>query len=318
MPLNWASSLDQLWQTPGMAPALAMGAALFFAIVLIVVAVRASKTVANGALVLIALASTATMGYMQFRGGQAADAPVIASPGSRPPLSIAALACLDGMAGDGVEAACERVLFSSPDMTAAAVSYTAAQLSRLTPADAMTSKNQTVDGTTLRRTLERDRFGLVAQVLTIRDGCTPTACPVFKIFSDSSRVAQNMNDRTYESTIGRYALAWAGAGTTPPGASPTSPSLASASAAPAANPTTPARPSNIDFPSAASTPPVNIMIGEVPSSPTLPAARTPANAANASNPPPKQAPKKQVAAKQKAPVQLAPQQQPADDGSDEN
>jgi hypothetical protein len=313
MPLNWASSLDQLWQTPGMASALALGAVLFFAIVLIVVAVRASKTVANVALVLIALTSTAVMVYLQFRGGQGTDTPVVASQGARAPLSIAALACLDGMAGDGVEAACERVLFSSPDMTAAAVSYTASQLSRLTPADAMTSKNQTVDGTTLRRTLERDRFGLVAQVLTIRDGCTPTACPIFKIFSDSSRVAANMNDRTYESTIGRYALSWAGAGTTPPSASSSAPSLAAASVPPAANPTTPARPSNIDFPSAASTPPVNIMIGEVPSSPTLPAART---AAPASNPPPKQAPKKQVAAKPKAaPVQLAPQ--PADNGGDD-
>src|SRR5215475_3959481 len=36
------------------------------------------------------------------------------------------LACLDAIAGDAVESACERVLFASPEMTAAAVSYVSA------------------------------------------------------------------------------------------------------------------------------------------------------------------------------------------------
>ena len=42
-----------------------------------------------------------------------------------------ALACLDTIAGETVENACEKALFASPEATAAAVSYVAAQLSLL-------------------------------------------------------------------------------------------------------------------------------------------------------------------------------------------
>ena len=42
-----------------------------------------------------------------------------------------ALGCLDAIAGETVEAACEKALFASPEATAAAVSYVAAQLSLL-------------------------------------------------------------------------------------------------------------------------------------------------------------------------------------------
>ncbi len=45
-----------------------------------------------------------------------------------------ALACLDGIAGEGVEEACEKAIFGSPESAAAAVSYVAAQLSLLTAA----------------------------------------------------------------------------------------------------------------------------------------------------------------------------------------
>ena len=41
---------------------------------------------------------------------------------------------LDPIAGDTVEVACEKVLFASPEATAAAVSYVAAQLSILASA----------------------------------------------------------------------------------------------------------------------------------------------------------------------------------------
>ena len=53
--LKWASSLDQLWQTPGLVSLLTIGAAAFFAIILFIVALRADKTFANGVLVLVTL-----------------------------------------------------------------------------------------------------------------------------------------------------------------------------------------------------------------------------------------------------------------------
>src|SRR5713226_7195404 len=42
-----------------------------------------------------------------------------------------ALACLDALAGETVEDACEKAIFANPEATAAAVSYVAAQLSLL-------------------------------------------------------------------------------------------------------------------------------------------------------------------------------------------
>jgi hypothetical protein len=99
----------------------------------------------------------------------------------------------------------------------------------------------------LRRTLERDRYGLVARVLMVRDHCTETDCAVFALLSDVSLIKSNMHDRLYDTTINRYASAWIAAG-------PASPVATAAVAA--------TKPSTIDFPSSASIPPVNIMSSE--------------------------------------------------------
>src|SRR5262249_2707859 len=45
-----------------------------------------------------------------------------------------ALGCLEGMAGEQVEIACERAIFATPDTVAAAVTHVAAQISLLTDA----------------------------------------------------------------------------------------------------------------------------------------------------------------------------------------
>src|SRR5262245_41844677 len=79
-----------------------------------------------------------------------------------------ALACLNGMAGDVVEDACEKVLFQSPEATAAAVSYAATQLALLADlaqhARRSGARVPTALGN-LRRVIEADRYGLVARVL---------------------------------------------------------------------------------------------------------------------------------------------------------
>ncbi len=87
------------------------------------------------------------------------------------------LACLDAIAGETVEAACEKVLFGSPDVTAAAVSYVAAQLSLLASAGSKGGSSPAI--ATLRRAVEADRFGFVAHVLAARDRCTPDQCGAF-------------------------------------------------------------------------------------------------------------------------------------------
>jgi hypothetical protein len=63
--------------------------------------------------------------------------------------------------------------------------------------------------TNLRRALERDRFGIVAQVLAARDGCTPTQCDAFAMLRDARRVRANMAERRYASMIERHVAGWA-------------------------------------------------------------------------------------------------------------
>lgn len=166
------------------------------------------------------------------------------------------LACLDATAGDAVEDACERALFASPEIVAAAVSYSSARLSLL--ADAMDFANRG-DGSYelamvgLRRSLEIDRFGFTAQALATRDLCTEDRCDALSLFRDPARVIANLREKTFDAYVGRHAVAWSSK-------APALPALVGG-----AGPPPPRQPSalpNIDFPSAASIPPVSIMNNE--------------------------------------------------------
>jgi hypothetical protein len=109
------------------------------------------------------------------------------------------LACLDALAGDAVENSCEKALFATPEATASAVSYVAAQLSLLLAAG--NERARRGDQSTLanlRRSVELDRFGIVAHVLVMRDGCTPAQCDAFALMHDASRVSLNMAGHTYD------------------------------------------------------------------------------------------------------------------------
>ena len=174
-----------------------------------------------------------------------------------------ALACLDAIAGETVEQACERALFASPEATAAAVSYVAAQLSLLASAGDRTRRaSPTPEIANLRRALEADRFGIVAHVLAARDGCTPERCGTFALLQDTSRIGANLMARTFEARVKSHSASW-----------PPADGRAVASNPPAGA-TTPAAPgvaakvpNNLFFPSAASIPPVNIMTAEPPAPP---------------------------------------------------
>lgn len=300
----------------------AFGGLLLTLIVLVALA-KGSKTLANVVLALISLGAigAGVLAYqgVLFSGGgmRAASSAMSASDMPRP--SHPALACLDGMAGELVEAACARAIFSSPELTAAALSYTAAQLTTLSEAGAR-GHAESADTFVLRKALEADRYGLVARVLETRDNCSLTRCEAFSYLSNSSNVARNLKEQTYQATIARHAGAWGVA----------SPALAAAPPATAA-PGAPSSgtPSNIEFPGASSIPPVSIMNNEPGAAnaaeSSLPAKRVapvPARkpAANAQSPnaqsangQAKPAPKPQAARpaapKQAAPIQIAPADQ---------
>ena len=187
-----------------------------------------------------------------------------AAPGS-------ALACLDAMAGETVEASCEKALFQTPEAMAAAVSYVSAQLALLgdlAQHAARPGASLPPALADLRRAAETDRFGLVARVLAHRDGCTPDACRAFALLSDSSRVAANLGERTYDLYVIRYSAVWPANAKTP----------LAAQAGPSPDATA-GRGAGIFLPSAASIPPVNIMNTE----PALPP-ETPARSATPPSP----------------------------------
>jgi len=232
-----------------------------------------------------------------------------------------ALACLDAGAGGMVEASCEKALFATPEATAAAVTYVAAQLALLTDGTAFVRRDRSYAETLshLRRAVENDRFGLVAHALAVRDGCTPERCRAFALLDDAGRVRANLADRSYDFYVVRHASGWPpiakapGASTTSPVAmvAPRAPAAAPAAAATAsgatvalpasvpaeaANAQASARPPaakppgpNVFFPSAASIPPVSIMDAE-PTTPAPPRAAPTAAAAPAATPTPPRRP----------------------------
>jgi hypothetical protein len=227
--------------------------------------------------------------------------------------SLPALSCLDDLAGDAVAIGCEKALFGAPDTAAAAVAYTAARIDRLTALGeaATAEKSLTLDIKVLRKSLERDRYGLVAQVLVARDGCTQSDCAAFRSLTDQQQVAANMGSHLYDMLVARYAPSW-----NAPAAAPAAmPATAALAGLPQSMPT--GKPTNAEFPSASSTPPVSIMNPEPPTAatrqaaPAANAARAPA-ATSAQAAAPAAAPaaaKKQPAAKRApaaAPVPLAP------------
>jgi hypothetical protein len=254
--MNWAPSLDQIWRSQAFPMWLTLAAAGFFGVITLITLLRAEKSVANGALTVITLLAIGIAVASTLRGPSDSHGSVEnRSSQVTTALSLPALACIDDIAGEAVEQACEKALFGSAESTAAAVNHMAAMLSRLTAlGDAATAqRTMTPEMQALRRAVEHDRYGLVAQVLLARDRCTPTECRVYRSLTDNHQIITNMDEHTYDALVARYAPSW------------NAPQVATALAAPggllgASVPT--GRPTNAEFPSAANTPPVSIMTPE--------------------------------------------------------
>jgi hypothetical protein len=276
----WATSFDHIWRSPSFPMWLPMAAAGFFGLIALISLMRAEKSVANGALTIITLlavgiaVAAAMRGYGPTGRTTQGETRMVSSAGP----SLPALSCVDGFAGDAVLAACEKVLFGSAESTAAAVSYAAAQIARLTVLGDVSGAehSMTPELRALRRTVERDRYGLMAQVFAARDRCTPTQCSGFRSLTDSRQIVANMEQHTYDALVTRYAPSWNSVPANAPMAM-LSPSMATG------------RPTNADFPTAASTPAVSIMtpepgVGAAPAQRAVPPAANaaPSSAANAS------------------------------------
>ena len=310
--MDLTTSLEQFWRSPTFPMWLTLAAAGFFAIVLLVTLLRAERSVANGALTVITLLAIGIAVAATIRGfGPGGSSVSGISPSASITASLPALSCIDDLAGDTALTACEKILFGSPDSVAAAVTYAGARISRLTSLGEVASANShmTPELQALRRSVERDRYGLMAYVLSVRDRCQPADCAVYRSLTDHNQISANMDERIYEAAILRYAPTW--------GASPaTAPTVATlAPSAPTGKPT------NADFPSATSIPAVNIMTPEPPASQRQPTPAVTAQSApgrpvpGASGSPPLASAKKQPSPKPRpaasAPVQLSPASAPA-------
>jgi len=310
----WAAPLDSIWRSPNLPLYLTLATAGFVGIIVLITLLRSERSVANGVLALITLLAITVAGVVTFRGSGTAN--VAQSTEARPVQTATAplpqLACIDELAGDAVLAACEKALFGSAEAVAAAVGYAASQITLLTSLGDVATANQGAgsDMLALRRAVERDRYGLMAYVLTVRDRCTPSACRAFRSLTDSRQIAANMDDRVYEGLVMRYAASW----NAPPAAT------GLIAALPPSVPT--GKPTNAEFPTSASTPAVSIMTPEPPlgaapkpssataAAPASPAAPRAAAAAPPASPPAQAAAKKPPPAPKRpsgaAPVQLAP------------
>ncbi len=307
--MNWAlpASLDQIWRSPSFPMWLTLAAAAFFGLVVLVMVLRADRSVANTTLAVLTLISIAVAGTMVVQGfsGGSRSAPA-AEARYVPPASAALpqLSCIDDLAGDAVLSACEKALFGSAESAAAAVAYAANQITLLISLGDVATANKGAgsDLMALRRAVERDRYGLMAYVLTTRDRCTAQSCPLFRSLTSKNQIAANMDERLYESLVTRYAPSW----NAPPQAA--SGLLAGL---PPSMPT--GKPTNAEFPTSASTPAISIMNPEPPlAAPKPPPAAAaaprpapPAAAAAATTQPAPAAAKKPPPPK-RAPVQLAP------------
>jgi hypothetical protein len=167
---------------------------------------------------------------------------------------LPAMACIEDLSGDTVGQACEKVLFGSAESTAAAVNYASSMLSRLTALGdaAVAQKTMSLEMQAMRRAVEHDRYGLVAQVLLARDRCTPTQCPAYRSLTDNHQIITNMDQHTFDNLVARYLPSW----NAPPLAAATSPLAMLPTSLPTGKPT------SAEFPSAANTPAVSIMTPE--------------------------------------------------------
>jgi hypothetical protein len=171
------------------------------------------------------------------------------------------LACLDAGAGEAIGGACENAIFATPQSTANAAAYVGARLSLLMDAAASAKKTDPDLLNALagaRRAIEIDRYGIAADILVQREGCSADRCAQFAVLQDTTALKAHMRERAFAGYVRRYAQGWSTSeAKNEPAAQQ---SVAEIPHGPATKPVA----NGYDFPSAASIPPVSIMNAEPP------------------------------------------------------
>ena len=108
-----------------------------------------------------------------------------------------ALACLNGMAGEAVEACvlegavCNAGSDGRRYVLRLSATHIVGRCRRVCPS------GFELHGRTgqLRHSAELDRYGIVAHVLAARDACSADHCPIFALLNDASRVSTNLAEQ---------------------------------------------------------------------------------------------------------------------------
>src|SRR5215813_13558114 len=208
---HWAAALDLTGVVA--LPVWAVAAAFTVAVVVAVLAL--GRTAADGRslpavlLVLIAIVGACWWvgDYLASRDRaadeRALDARVF-ELATRAFMPGSALGCLDPLVAETMEDTCEKTIFASPEATAAAISYVAAQLAVLGSAGVHGGHAADPGILALRRALEADRFGIVAHVLAARDSCSSDQCSAFAWLEDTSRIKVHLAERPFEARVKTY------------------------------------------------------------------------------------------------------------------
>jgi hypothetical protein len=279
MPTIDGAFINGLFATPLVLPASVAGALAALFVVFIVIAVRRAASGGGARLLIpltaIAVVAIAVIGILERMATNERMAEQRALLSRHTQLSMSAvtpgsaLACLDGAAGEQIEAACEKAVFADAQSAASAVAYIGARLSLLSDVFAAArhgSPDLQAALASTRRAIELDRYGVAAHVLAERDGCTADRCAAFTMFQDTAALKANLKVHAFDTYVGRYAADWGrkepAADKQPQAGVPATSPVASAG--PESHPTGHPVDSKYDFPSSASIPPVSIMNSEPP------------------------------------------------------
>src|SRR5215510_795808 len=198
------------------APVAGAFAALF--VVMVVLAIRrVTQGYASGIampLLVVAIAGVAVFAILDrlTRSERASEERALLERNSQLSLAAAApgsaLSCLDSLAGEEIESACEKSVFENPQSVARAVGYVSARLSLLADAAGRGNPDMLAALAPTRRAIELDRFGIAAHVLAIRDGCTAEKCAAFAILNDAATLKANFKVHAFDAYVARHAAAW--------------------------------------------------------------------------------------------------------------
>lgn len=117
------------------------------------------------------------------------------------------ISCIDGSKNETLNEACEKLLFSEPPRTTAALALTRQRLGFIADVVAYSAVRELPlqdQIENLRAATEADPFGFVAQALAEKDNCTPESCARFGLLRDPSRVQENLKEKKFETLLAKH------------------------------------------------------------------------------------------------------------------